>query len=340
MHFTALSLLSLVAHAACPFTGEHKIAKRSANWQVNYKSTIGNSEWDQIKAEIQPLVVQGYGPILVRLAWHDAGTYDASSGNGGPHATMRFNPVGNYSANNGLSIARALLDPIKASHPSISFADLWSYAAAGIKYLIVVAITNSGGPVISFRPGRNDAVDNTDSLTPDGRLPNADLGAAHLRSIFYRMGLNDQEIVILAGAHNLGNCHMNNSGYAGPWTSSPNTFGNEFYVRLNTDFFTNYKNVTLSSGKSQFNDSSNAMMLPTDVSLIQDSTFQGFVKAYAADKNTFYDNFKAAFQKLMELGVGPGLGSNVETRFGVSTTGQNSATSMGISLAFITLLFI
>ncbi|KAJ3319031.1 heme peroxidase [Boothiomyces sp. JEL0866] len=333
MHFAIVSLLSVFVSSACPFTGEHKIAKRSANWQVNYKSTISNSEWDKIKSEIQPLITQGYGPILVRLAWHDAGTYNATSNNGGPHATMRFSPVGNYSANNGLSVARALLDPIKANHPLISNADLWSYAAA-------ISITNSGGPIISFRPGRNDAVDSADSLTPDGRLPNADLGADHLRSIFYRMGFNDQEIVILSGGHNLGNCHMNNSGYAGPWTSSPNTFGNEFYLRLNSDFFNTYKNVTLTSGKSQFNDSSNAMMLPTDVSLIQDSTFQGFVKAYAASKDAFFRDFKVAFEKLMELGVGPGLGSPVETRFGVATTGQSSAVPYGITLAFITLLFV
>lgn len=59
-----------------------------------------------------------------------------------------------------------------------------------------------------------DAID-VSAVTPDGRLPNADSGpkgadpsdADHLRSIFYRMGFNDQEIVTLSGAHALGRCH-------------------------------------------------------------------------------------------------------------------------------------
>lgn len=69
-------------------------------------------------------------------------------------------------------------------------------------------------------------------VTPDGRLPNADSGppgadpsdAAHLRTIFNRMGFNDQEIVCLSGAHALGRCHPNASGYDGPWTATPTTF--------------------------------------------------------------------------------------------------------------------
>ncbi|KAJ3275835.1 heme peroxidase [Terramyces sp. JEL0728] len=303
---------------ACPYAGEHKIAKRSANWQINYKNTIGNSEWDQIKSEIQGLVRQGYGPLLVRLAWHDAGTYDASSGNGGPHATMRFAPVANYDANNGLGGARGMLAPIKDRHPGISYADLWSFAGA-------VSVSNIGGPAIQWRPGRNDAVDNTDSLTPDGRLPNADLGADHLRSIFYRMGFGDREIVALSGGHNLGATHLSVSGYDGQWTNNPGGFGNEFYVRLNNNFFSTYAQETLSSGKTQYHDSGNKMMLPTDVSLIQDSAFRGFVQTYAANRNAFYADFKSAFESLLELGVGGGLGAAVETRFGVPTTGHDSS---------------
>ena len=59
--------------------------------------------------------------------------------------------------------------------------------------------------------GRVDALDPS-AVTPDGRLPNADSGppgadpsdAAHLRTIFNRMGFNDSEIVALSGAHALG----------------------------------------------------------------------------------------------------------------------------------------
>lgn len=70
------------------------------------------------------------------------------------------------------------------------------------------------------------------SVTPDGRLPNADSGppgadpsdAAHLRTIFNRMGFDDREIVVLSGAHALGRCHAEASGYVGPWTATPTTF--------------------------------------------------------------------------------------------------------------------
>lgn len=67
---------------------------------------------------------------------------------------------------------------------------------------------------------------------PDGRLPNADCGspqatALHLRAIFNRMGFNDQQIVALSGAHALGRCHEDASGYWGPWTRAETTFSNE-----------------------------------------------------------------------------------------------------------------
>ena len=42
--------------------------------------------------------------------------------------------------------------------------------------------------------------------------------AVHIRDIFYRMGFNDREIVALIGAHTLGRCHADRSGYVGPWT--------------------------------------------------------------------------------------------------------------------------
>jgi catalase (peroxidase I) len=73
---------------------------------------------------------------------------------------------------------------------------------------------------IPFRPGRVDKADGK-SCTPDGRLPDAAQGAQHLRDIFYRMGFNDQEIVALSGAHTLGRCHTDRSGFEGPWTKAP-----------------------------------------------------------------------------------------------------------------------
>ena len=55
-----------------------------------------------------------YGPVLVRLAWHASGTYDAATGTGGSNgATMRFAPESDHGANAGLKAARDFLEPIK-----------------------------------------------------------------------------------------------------------------------------------------------------------------------------------------------------------------------------------
>ena len=63
----------------------------------------------------------------------------------------------------------------------------------------VQAIKITGGPEVPFCYGRNDAEDNT-TCPAHGRLPEAHLGADHLRQVFYRMGFNDQDIVCLSGA--------------------------------------------------------------------------------------------------------------------------------------------
>lgn len=46
------------------------------------------------------------------------------------------------------------------------------------------------------------------------------------------MGFNDQEIVALSGAHALGRCHTDRSGFEGPWTFSPTSMTNEYYKLL------------------------------------------------------------------------------------------------------------
>jgi len=70
-----------------------------------------------------------------------------------------------------------------------------------------------GGPVVPWRPGRADK--DIAACTPDGRLPDASQGNKHIRDIFYRMGFGDQEIVALSGAHALGRCHADRSGFKG-----------------------------------------------------------------------------------------------------------------------------
>jgi len=205
---------------------------------------------------------------------------------------MRFHPESNHDANKGLEHARILLEKVKQKHPGISYADLWSLAG-------VVAIESMGGPKIVWRPGRSDKPDST-HCTPDGRLPDASKGASHVREIFSRMGFSDRETVALVGAHAVGRCHTDRSGYSGPWTNSPTVFSNDFFVQLLENKWTKKK----WSGPEQFEDpSGQLMMLPADMSLIQDPEYKKYVELYAKDQDLFFKDFAVAFQKLEELGV-------------------------------------
>ena len=140
-------------------------------------------------------------PMMLRLAWHCSGTWCKTALNGGSDGgTMRFKPECDHGGNAGLGIARDLLEPIKAKHPNVSYADL--YILAG-----VVAVEEMGGPKVGFRWGRTDADGPKDPkddarFSPDGRLPDGDKHAQHLRDIFYRMGFDDRGIVALSGNSN------------------------------------------------------------------------------------------------------------------------------------------
>lgn len=240
-----------------------------------------------------------YGPLLVRLAWHAAGTYDQKTLTGGSNgATMRFHPECGHGANAGLGKARDLLEPIKVKFPWISYADLWTLAG-------VVAIETMGGPVIPWRPGRVDKGDGS-ACPPDGRLPNATLGASHIRDVFGRMGFNDQEMVALIGAHAVGRCHPDRSGFWGPWNFSPTTFSNLYFVELTKQKWskkTKHEGYKW-TGPPQYEDpSGKLMMLPSDMALLWDGKFKKYVQEYAKDEEKFFNDFAKAFSKLLELGV-------------------------------------
>jgi hypothetical protein len=168
----------------------------------------------------------------VRLAWHSSGTYNKADGTGGSNgATMRFKPESEHGANAGLAVARALLEPIKAKFPWISYGDLWTLAGvtaieamggeggwgrgerwgcSGSGYMGPArgasGVAPRGrlripprrararpppGPTIPWKPGRVDAT-NGEHCPPDGRLPDAALGAAHIRDVFGRMGFTER----------------------------------------------------------------------------------------------------------------------------------------------------
>jgi cytochrome c peroxidase len=210
---------------------------------------------------------------------------------------MRYESEGGDPANAGLQHARFFLEPVKAAHPWITYSDLWTLAS-------VVAIKEMGGPDIPWQGGRTDYVDDS-KLPPRGRLPDGAKGADHIRHIFYRMGFNDQEIVALSGAHNLGRCHSDRSGFEGAWVNNPTRFSNQYY-RLMTSL--QWRKKTLPNGVTQFanydeDTGTELMMLPSDMALLSDAAFAPWVKKYADDKELFFRDFSRVFSKLLELGI-------------------------------------
>ncbi len=199
-------------------------------------------------------------------------------------------------------LARNFLEPAKKKFGTISYSDLWTLAG-------VVAIEKMGGPDITWKQGRKDV--NAPSKLPDGRLPGADKGCpeatgSHVRDIFGRMGFNDQEMVALIGAHAVGRCHTNASGYWGPWTNAETTFSNDYFRQLLETKWTVKKTHEGKpwTGPLQYeNPGGTLMMLPADLVLVQDARFKAHVEAYAKDEALFFRDFAKAFGKLLELGV-------------------------------------
>lgn len=161
-----------------------------------------------------------------------------------------------------------------------------------------------GGPDIEWKGGRTDYVDDS-KLPPRGRLPDGAQGSDHLRHVFGRMGFSDQEIVALSGAHNLGRCHSDRSGFHGAWVHNPTMFSNQYFRLLSSLQWSKKK---LPNGVEQFmhydeDMETELMMLPTDMALQSDPHFSPWVKKYADDKEAFFKDFAAAFAKLLELGI-------------------------------------
>jgi len=180
-----------------------------------------------------------YGGLMIRLAWHSAGTYRVTDGRGGAGSgTIRFAPLNSWPDNASLDKARRLLWPLKKKYGrALSWADLMILAGN-------VALESMGFQTLGFGGGREDVYEPLDInwgpetkwladerfsadgkelskplgatqmgliyVNPEGPGGNPDplLAAKHIRIAFGRMAMNDEETVaLIAGGHTLGKMH-------------------------------------------------------------------------------------------------------------------------------------
>ncbi|WP_432189654.1 catalase/peroxidase HPI [Streptomyces sp. Tue6028] len=180
-----------------------------------------------------------YGPLMIRMAWHSAGTYRISDGRGGAGAgQQRFAPLNSWPDNGNLDKARRLLWPVKKKYgKSLSWADLMVLTGN-------VALETMGFKTFGFGGGRADVWEAEEDVywgpettwlddqrytgdrelenplgavqmgliyvNPEGPNGNPDpiAAARDIRETFRRMAMNDEETVaLIAGGHTFGKTH-------------------------------------------------------------------------------------------------------------------------------------
>ncbi|MCL3881755.1 catalase/peroxidase HPI [Marivita sp. GX14005] len=220
----------------------------------NYAEAFKTLDLDAVKADIKALLTDSkdwwpadyghYGPLMIRMAWHSAGTYRTADGRGGAGSgSQRFAPLNSWPDNGNLDKARRLLWPVKQKYGrALSWADLFILVGN-------VAIESMGGKVLGFGGGREDIWEPEQDIywgsetewlatsdkegsrysgdrimenplaavqmgliyvNPEGPDGNPDpLASAHdIRETFARMAMNDEETVALvAGGHTFGKAH-------------------------------------------------------------------------------------------------------------------------------------
>lgn len=215
----------------------------------DYAKAFEALDLDAVKADIAALLTDSqdwwpadfghYGPLMIRMAWHSAGTYRSHDGRGGGSAgQQRFAPLNSWPDNGNLDKARRLLWPVKKKYgQNISWADLFILTGN-------VALESMGFKTFGFGGGREDVWEPEADVywgpettwlddqrysgdrdlekplaavqmgliyvNPEGPNGNPDpLAAARdIRETFGRMGMNDEETVaLIAGGHTFGKTH-------------------------------------------------------------------------------------------------------------------------------------
>ncbi|BAS79186.1 Os02g0553200, partial [Oryza sativa Japonica Group] len=191
--------------------------------------------------------------------------------------------------------ALKLIQPIKDKYPGITYADLFQLASA-------TAIEEAGGPKIPMKYGRVD-VTAAEQCPPEGRLPDAGprVPADHLREVFYRMGLDDKEIVALSGAHTLGRSRPDRSGWGKPETKYTKDGPGEPGGQSWTVEWLKFDNSYFKDIKEQRDQ--DLLVLPTDAALFEDPSFKVYAEKYAEDQEAFFKDYAEAHAKLSDLGA-------------------------------------
>ena len=232
---------------------QHGVSPSPMGEDFDYAEAFNLLDYAALKADLTALMTDSkpwwpadyghYGPFMIRMAWHAAGTYRVTDGRGGSSSgQQRFEPLNSWPDNGNLDKARRLLWPIKQKYgQSISWADLFILAGN-------VAIESMGGPVFGFGGGRRDVYQSegdtfwgaeeiwvnegaqtriTEDLpelegplaaiqmgliyvNPEGPGGNPDplLSARDMKATFLRMAMNSEETVALtAGGHAFGKAH-------------------------------------------------------------------------------------------------------------------------------------
>ncbi len=228
---------------------QNGVASNPMAKDFNYAAAFTSINFKELKEDVIKLMTDSqdwwpadyghYGPFMVRMAWHSAGTYRVGDGRGGAGSgSQRFAPLNSWPDNGNLDKARLLLWPVKKKYGNkLSWADLMILAGN-------CAMESMGFETLGFAGGREDIwepeqdiywgsetgwLDN-DARYEDGNLE-SDLGAAHMgliyvnpegpnrnpdpkksaidiRETFGRMAMNDEETVALvAGGHTFGKAH-------------------------------------------------------------------------------------------------------------------------------------
>ena len=224
--------------------------------EYNYKESVKSLDFKSLEKDMHSLMSEPqdwwpadwghYGGLMIRMAWHAAGTYRISDGRGGAGTgNLRFAPLNSWPDNGNLDKARRLLWPIKKKYGNnISWADLFILAGN-------IAYESMGLKVFGFSYGRADIwhpekdiywgsekeflapseerySDLEDPTTLEHTLGATHMGliyvnpegvngkpdplktALHVRETFARMAMNDEETVALtAGGHTVGKAHGN-----------------------------------------------------------------------------------------------------------------------------------